>query len=209
MTTTKLRGPAMRAGLLLAGGGGAPPTVAPRRAGTYTSRGMAEETRVYHPNRDKAASKAAKSTVVLLLLVSAGLVAIVTIGGWSVMQGAQIVAIAYVIVYCVMAYYIAPCQRGVLPLAAALAILLGVVAAIAVPGWFDRDKTGYADALIPAGLLGLLTLIIVPLQLLLIAFAMRAFSQQWNVEIEMSEDEYQQRYGGGSGPGRYQPQYQS
>jgi lysylphosphatidylglycerol synthetase-like protein (DUF2156 family) len=170
--------------------------------------GMAEEeTRVYHPNRDKAASKAAKSTVVLLLLVSAGLVAIVTIGGWSVMQGAQIVAIAYVIVYCVMAYYIARWQRGVLPLAAALAILLGVVAAIAVPGWFDRDETGYADALLPAGLLGLLTLIIVPLQLLLIAFAMRAFSQQWNVEIEMSEDEYQQRFGGGPGRG-YQPQYQ-
>jgi lysylphosphatidylglycerol synthetase-like protein (DUF2156 family) len=170
---------------------------------------MADEVRVYHPNRDKASSKAAKATVVLLLLVSAGLVAIVTLGGWSVQQGAQIIAVAYVIVYCVMAYYIARWQRGVLPLAAALAILLGVVAAIAVPGWFDRDASGYKDAFLPAGLLGLLTLLIVPVQLLLIAFAMRAFSQQWNVEVEMSEDEYRQRHGGaGQGPG-YEPQWQA
>jgi len=165
--------------------------------------------RVYHPNREKAASKAAKATVVLLLLVSAGLVAIVTIGGWSVQQGAQIISIAYVIVYCVMAYYIARWQRGVLPLAAALAILLGVVAAIAVPGWFDRDSSGYAESALPAGLLGLLTLVIVPVQLLLIAFAMRAFTQQWNVEVEMTEDEYRQRFGGqGQDPG-YQPQFQA
>ena len=172
---------------------------------------MAEgETRVFHPNREKAASKAAKATVVLLLLVSAGLVAIVTLGGWSVEQGAQIVSIAYVIIYCTMAYFVARWTRGVLPLAAALAILLAVVAAIAVPGWFDRDKSGYADPTLPASLLGLLTLIIVPVQLLLIAFAMRAFTQQWNVEVEMTEDEYRQRYGGGQGPnyGHGHPQFQ-
>jgi protein-S-isoprenylcysteine O-methyltransferase Ste14 len=171
---------------------------------------MAEETRVFHPNREKPASKAAKAAVVFLLLVSAGLVAIVTLGGWSVLQGAQIVSIGYVIVYCLMAYYVAQWKRGVLPLAAALAILLGVVAAIAVPGWFDRDKTGYADATLPAGFLGLLTLVVVPVQLLLIAFAMRAFGQEWNIEIEMTEDEYRQRYGGGRGGSRgYEPQPQS
>jgi protein-S-isoprenylcysteine O-methyltransferase Ste14 len=170
---------------------------------------MAEEVRVFHPNREKASSKAAKATVVLLLLVSAGLVAIVTFGGWSVQQGAQMISIVYVIVYCVMAYFIAQWRRGVLPIAAALAILLGVVAAIAVPGWFDRDETGYADSTLPAGLLGLLTLIIVPVQLLLIAFAMRAFGQQWNVEVEMTEDEYRDRFHD-SGPGRgYEPQYQA
>lgn len=170
---------------------------------------MAEEVRVFHPNREKASSKAAKATVVLLLLVSAGLVAIVTVFGWSVQQGAQMVSIVYVIVYCVMAYFIARWRRGVLPIAAALAILLGVVAAIAVPGWFDRDETGYAESTLPAGFLGLLTLIIVPLQLLLIAFAMRAFSQQWNVEVEMTEDEYRDRYGD-PGPGRgYEPQFQA
>ena|SRR5436305_513386 len=170
-----------------------------------------EETRIYRPNRDKPASKAAKAAVTFLLLVSAGLVAIVTIGGWSVQQGAQIVSIGYVIVYCVMAYFVAKWNRGVLPLSAALAILLGVVAAIAVPGWFARDKTGYASAALPAGLLGLLTLMIIPIQLLLIAFAMRAFSQEWNIEIEMTEEEYQQRYGGrgSGGPRGYEPQPQA
>jgi hypothetical protein len=168
------------------------------------------ETRIFHPNREKASSKAAKATVVLLLLVSAGLVAIVTFGGWSVEQGAQIISVAYLIIYCAMAYFVARWTRGVLPLAAALAILLGVVAAIAVPGWFDRDKSGYADPTLPAGLLGLLTLIIVPVQLLLIAFAMRAFSQQWNVEVEMTEDEYRQRYDDGSGGQGYgRPQFQA
>jgi hypothetical protein len=171
---------------------------------------MAEdEIRVFHPNREKAASKAAKAAVVLLLLVSAGLVLIVTVGGWSVQQGAQIISIGYVIVYCVMAYYIAQWQRGVLPLAAALAILLGVVAAIAVPGWFDRDQSGYADSTVPAALLGLLTMLVVPVQILLVVFAMRAFGQKWNIEVEMSEDEYRQRHGDpGQGPG-YQPQWQA
>jgi lysylphosphatidylglycerol synthetase-like protein (DUF2156 family) len=170
---------------------------------------MAEdEIRVFHPNREKASSKAAKSTVVLLLVASAALVGIVTIGGWSVEQGAQLVAIGYVIVYGVMAYYIARWQRGVLPVAAALAILLAVVAAVAVPGWFDRGDSGYKSSTLPADLLGLFTLIIVPLQILLIMFAMRAFAQKWNVEVEMTEEEYRQRHGGqGPGPG-YQPQYQ-
>jgi presenilin-like A22 family membrane protease len=191
-------------------------TYARDRFAIYTFRAMAEEmrsaeeTRIYHPNRDKAASKASKSAVVLLLLVSAGLVAIVTAGGWKVQQGAQIVSVFYVIIYCVMAYFVARWNRGVLPLAAALAILLGVVAAIAVPGWFDRDHSGYAHAALNAGLLGLLTLLIVPVQLLLIAFSMRAFSQQWNVEIEMTDDEYRQRFGGsGRGPRGYEPQPQA
>ena len=38
-----------------------------------------------------------------------------------------------------------------------------------------------------AGLLGVLTLLIVPVQILLVAFAMRGFSQGWNVELERRE----------------------
>ncbi len=41
------------------------------------------DTVLVHPNRDKASSKASRSIVVLLLLVSAGLILIVTVGGWS------------------------------------------------------------------------------------------------------------------------------
>jgi lysylphosphatidylglycerol synthetase-like protein (DUF2156 family) len=155
---------------------------------------------VHHPNREKPASKATKSIVIFLLLVSAALVLIVTAGGWASLQGAQIVSIGYIIVFLVMAYYVNKWNRGVLPLAAALAILLLVVAAIAGPAWFDRDKDGFDNPGIPPGLLGLLTLLIVPVQVLLIAFAMRGFSQQWNVEIEMPREEYERRHRGGGRP---------
>src|SRR3954454_12855633 len=94
-----------------------------------------EEDRViYHPNRDKASSKASKSIVVLLLLVSAGLITLITIGGWKDLQGAKVVSVAFIIVFLVMAYYVARWQRGVLPLAAGLAVILGVFAAIAAFG---------------------------------------------------------------------------
>jgi protein-S-isoprenylcysteine O-methyltransferase Ste14 len=105
-------------------------------------------------------------------------------------------AIFYVVIYLVMAFYVARWNRGVLPVAAALAILFAVVALVAAPAWFDRDKAGFADPALPPGILGLLTLILVPLQLLLIAFAMRAFSQKWNIEVEVTRDEAQRRYGG-------------
>jgi len=144
-----------------------------------------------HPNRDKPTSKATKATVILLLLVSAGLVFIVTAGGWATLQGAQIVAIAYVIIFGVMAYYVAQWNRGVLPVAAALAILLLVVAAIAAPGWFDRDKSGFDNPGLTPTLLGMFTAIIVPVEFLLIVFAMRGFSQNWNVEVEITRDDYE------------------
>ena len=136
------------------------------------------------PNRDKASSKATKAIVILLLLVSAALTAIVTFGGWEKLAGMKAIAIGYIIVYLVMAFYIARWNRGALPLAAALAIILGIFAAIAGPQWFTRDKAGFANPALDADFLGLLTLIIVPVQILLIAFAMRGFQQEWNVEVE-------------------------
>jgi hypothetical protein len=76
----------------------------------------------------------------------------------------------------------------VLPVAAALAILFSVIAAVAGPAWFDRDKPGFDDPTLDPSMLGLLTLILVPVQLLLAAFAMRGFQQQWNVEVEVHRD---------------------
>jgi lysylphosphatidylglycerol synthetase-like protein (DUF2156 family) len=146
---------------------------------------MAEdEVRIEHPNREKAASKATKAVVILLLLMSAALVAIVTVGGWDALEGAKAVQVAYLVLYVVIAFYVARWNRGVLPVAAALAIVLMIFAAVAGPGWFDRDKTGFEDPALDSGLLGLITLLIVPVQLLLIAFAMRGFQQEWNVEVE-------------------------
>jgi len=183
--------------------------VAHSRVKAYTPRAMAtngdeedDDRVIYHPNQDKAASKATKAIVVLLLLVSAALTAIVTFGGWKNLQGAKIVAVIFILVFVVMAYYVARWVRGVLPLAAGLAIILGVFAAIAAFGagsWFDRDTSGYDQSGIPPTLLGMLCVILLPVLLLLIAFSMRAFAQKWNVEVEMSRDEFEQKYGRGRG----------
>jgi energy-coupling factor transporter transmembrane protein EcfT len=139
---------------------------------------------IEHPNRAKASSKATKGAVLLLLLVSVALMLIVTVGGWDALQGAKPVTIGYILVYVIIAYYVAQWNRGVLPVAAALAILLAIFAAVAVPGWFDRDHNGFDQPAIDAGILGLVTALIIPVQVLLLAFAMRAFNQAWNVEVE-------------------------
>lgn len=146
---------------------------------------------IVHPNREKAASQATKATVVLLMVAVAVLVLIVTVGGWSSLEGVQIISIAYALVCLLMAYYAARWNRGVLPVAAGLGIIFGIVALIAGPQWFDRDHSGYHNPGIPPSLLGLLTVIIVPVEILLIVFAMRGFNQKWNIEVEITRDEYE------------------
>ena len=105
------------------------------------------------------------------------------------LQGAKALQIAYIVVYLVIAFFVMRWSRGVLPLAAALAIVLLIFAAVSAPAWFDRDKPGFADPAIDAGILGLITALLVPVQLLLIAFAMSGFRQAWNVEVERPVDE--------------------
>ena len=155
------------------------------------------DTVLIHPNRDKPEAKATKAAVTLLLLTSAGLILIVTIGGWTQLQGAQMVSFAYAITYIVMAIFVIRWNRGVLPVAAALAVLFAVVAAVATPAWFARDKVGFDDPALEPSILGLLTLIIIPVQALLVAFALRGFQQAWNVEVEVARgEEHRYRRGG-------------
>ena len=137
-----------------------------------------------HPNRDKAASRSTKALVVALMLVSAALLAIATVGGWQRLQGAKSLQIAYVLLYLVIAYYVARWRSGMLPVVAALAIVLLMFAAISGPQWFDRDGSGFDDPLLGSGILGVITLLLVPLQVLLIVFAAQGFSQRWGVEYE-------------------------
>ena len=139
---------------------------------------------ITHPNRHKPAVRATRAVVIVLLLVSAALVLVVTIGGWSVLEGAAAVQIGYVAVYLAFAFYAVRWNRGVLPVAAALAVLLAIFALVAGPSWFARDKAGFAEPAMNAELLGLITLLIAPVQVLLVAFAMRGFNQGWNVELE-------------------------
>ena len=67
-----------------------------------------------YPNRGKASSKATKAIVILLLLISVGLMLIVTIGGWSKLQGLKPVNLAWCLVYLIFAFYIARWNRGLL-----------------------------------------------------------------------------------------------
>ena len=139
---------------------------------------------IEHPNRDKGASKAARAAVVLLLVVSIVLILIVAIGGSDALDGANPVAFVFALIYAVLAFYVLRWNRGVLPVIAALAVLLAIFSGVAAPEWFARDKTGYNDPAIASSALGLVCVIIVPVQALLVAFAMRGFAQKWNVEVE-------------------------
>jgi presenilin-like A22 family membrane protease len=146
------------------------------------------ETAVTHPNRERAEVRATRVAVILLLLASAGLVLLIAVAGWSLLSGALPVQLAFVIFYLLLAFYALRWNRGVLPVASALAVLLAIFALVAGPAWFDRDKAGFAAPdLLNAELLGVLTLLVIPLQMLLIGFAMRGFGQGWNVELEQRE----------------------
>ena len=173
---------------------------------------------VIYPNRDKPASKTTKAIVVLIMLISVVLMLIVTVGGWSKLQGMKPVNFVWCIAYLIMAYYIATrWARGLLPITAALSILLLIMVVIAGTGasgtsWFDRNNAGFAAAQSLFGgsglspdTLGLFTLLIAPVQVLLIFFTMLGFSQGWNVELEVPIEEARRRGYQPSGPAPPQP----
>ncbi len=150
-----------------------------------------------YPNREKASSKTVKAVVVLLILVSVVLMLVVTIGGWDALQGAKAVQVAYIAIYLIVGFYIARWRSGMLPVIAALATILLIFAAVAGPIWFERDKPGFEDPLLESEILGLITFIIIPVQLLLVGFAMSGFRQNWQVEVERrvgrEHDDYDDR----------------
>ena len=104
---------------------------------------MAEpEVAIEHPNRSKAASKATRLVVVALLLASAFLLIVISVGAWDTLVGAKPLQVIYIVLYLGIAFLVLRWSRGVLPLAAALAIVLFIFALVSVPGWFERDKDG-------------------------------------------------------------------
>lgn len=135
-----------------------------------------------HPNRERPESKSTRAIVTFLLVLGAALVLVITFGGWDKLEGAKAVPVAYAVIFLLFAFYVWRWNRGVLPVASALAIILIIFAAVAAPAWFARDKTGFDSPALPENLLGVLTLLLIPLCILLIAFAMRGFRQQWNIE---------------------------
>jgi hypothetical protein len=142
---------------------------------------------LWRPNREKPASITTKWLIVLLLLVTAGLSALITIGGWDVLEGGNGMGIAcaiYAILYFCFAFLVARWRRGILPLAAALSMILAIFCAVGADSWFARDKSGFSEAALSSSLVGVLVIILAIVQLAVIVVALYGFNQGWNIEEE-------------------------
>jgi hypothetical protein len=161
---------------------------------------------VVHPNRQKAICRLTRLLVVVLLVGSVVLMLMLTIGGWSKLQGLKPINFVWCLVYVLLAVAIlVKWARGLLPIAALFAILMLIIAVVATTGlagtsWFDRSHTGFAapDSLFGGGglsadVLGTITVLLIPVSLALIVFAMVGFAQGWNVEQEVPEEEARKR----------------
>jgi hypothetical protein len=167
---------------------------------------------VVYPNRGKATAKMTKAVVAIIMLVSVGLMLIITMGGWSELQGLQGVNLIVCVLYAIIAFAIwTRWARGLLPIAAAFGVLLLLLAIVAGTGlagtsWFNRSHFGFAPAKSVFGgkglapdFLGLITVLLIPVQILLIFFTMLGFTQGWNVEKEVPKEEAE---GSGKGKGK-------
>ena len=142
---------------------------------------------LWRPNREKGSSVTTKFVVVLLLAATAVLAALITIGGWSLLKGGSgmgFVCAVYAILYAFFALIVARWNRGVLPVAAALSMILAIFCAVGAESWFNRDRGGFEEAAFSSSLVGLLVVILGLLQIVLIAAALYAFNQEWHVEEE-------------------------
>jgi hypothetical protein len=160
---------------------------------------------VIHPNRDRLVCKLTRLLVVAILLLSVALMLAVTVGGWSKLQGMTPVNFIWCALDVVLAFFVARWARGMLPIAAGLALLLLIIAVIAGAGlggtsWFDRTGHGFgaAHALgggsgLSADTIGTLLVLLIPVEILLAVLAIVAFTQGWNVEQEVTEEEARRR----------------
>ena len=140
---------------------------------------------ITHPNRDRAVVRATRATVVVLLLVSVVLLLIVSIGGQEGVESSVLpFQYFFVLAYLLIAFLAVRWRRGALPVGSALAVLLTIFALVGGSYWFDRNHGYFAATTLNPTLLGVLTFAVIPVQILLIVFAMRGFSQGWNVELE-------------------------
>lgn len=163
---------------------------------------------LWHPNREKAEVITTKFVIAFLMLATAVIAALVTIGGFSLLSGGGgmgIICIIFALLYGLFAFLVSRWSRGILPVAASLSMILAIFCAVGANSWFARDKSGFEEALLPVSMIGLLVVILALLQLILIAACFYGFSQDWHVEEERpigsGED-----YGAGASPDRDAPQ---
>ncbi len=163
---------------------------------------------LWRPNREKAGSVTTKWIVVLLLLITAILAAIITVGGWSVLQGGEgmgFVCGVYAILYAFFAFLVARWRRGILPLAAALSMILAIFCAVGASSWFARDKSGFNQAALSSSVVGVLVIVLMVVQLVVIVVALYGFNQGWNIEEERPIGNGEDYGAGSSGTAAAQP----
>ena len=142
---------------------------------------------LWRPNREKAESVTTKFVLVLLLAATAAIAALVTITGFSLLTGGGamgVICLIYAALYAFFAFLVFRWSRGILPVAAALSMILAIFCATGADSWFARDKAGFEKALIPTPLIGTLVVVLILLQLVTIAVCLYAFNQNWHVEEE-------------------------
>jgi hypothetical protein len=145
--------------------------------------------------------------IALLLFATAVLAAIITIGGWPLLKGGSgmgIVCAIFAILYVFFAILVARWNRGILPVAAALSMILAIFCAVGAVSWFNRDRAGFETASLSASVIGTLVIILALLQIVVVAFALYGFNQEWQVEEERPVGSGE-NYGAGAGDGSPQP----
>ena len=163
---------------------------------------------LWRPNREKSGSVTTKFVIVLLLLATAILSAVITICGWSLLKGGGsmgAVCAIYAILYAFFAFLVARWSRGILPVAAALSMILAIFCAVGADSWFAREKAGFDEALLSSSLIGVLVVGLGLLQIVLIAVAIFGFNQEWHVEEERPIGSGEE-YGAGAAPTGGAPQ---
>ncbi len=163
---------------------------------------------LWHPNREKAEVVTTKFVIAFLMLATAVIAALITIGGFSLLSGGGgmgVVCLIFAFLYALFSFLVSRWSRGILPVAASLSTILAIFCAVGADSWFARDKSGFDEALLPSSLIGLLVLIMLLLQVVLIVACFYGFSQDWHVEEERpigsGED-----YGAGAPSDRDAPQ---
>jgi len=142
---------------------------------------------LWRPNREKAGSQTTRFLAIVLLIVSSVLMLIITLGGWDVLVGGStfgIISLIFVAVYLLLAVLTWRWSRGALSLLMAFSVLLGIFCAVGAESWFARDKAYFAEPALPGDLIGLLVLLLIPVQIALLIVAAIAFGQEWHVEEE-------------------------
>lgn len=136
-----------------------------------------------YPNRGKASSQLMRLVVAVVLGISIALMAYIAVKGWDLLDGAKGLIPVFIAIYVVFILRLLAWSRGVLPLAAAFAIITAIFGGTAVQAWYQRDQTGYRDAAL-SGDLGFVTILFIASQALLIVVAIIGFSQNWQIEVE-------------------------